>query len=195
MTDQKTYPVNNDPRAMRTRYALRDALLKLLETVPFEQITIRDIVAEAGIGYSTFFRHHETKESLLSEVAAQQITNLINLSMPIMDAHDMRAASTALFSYVYSFRPLWSTLLTGGASGAIRDEFLRQARVIATNRVPSNSRLPTDLGSLLIVSGTIELLTWWLRQTNPLPVNQIAEIHDEVVVTPVIAATSAGIAS
>ena len=46
--------------------------------------------------------------------------------MPVMDAHDLRAGSTALFAYVKAHRPLWLTLLTGGAAGTIRDEFLRQ---------------------------------------------------------------------
>lgn len=192
MPSKKSASAYLDPRAIRSQQALRNALLTLLESKAFEQITIRDIAAAAGIGYSTFFRHHPTKESLLSDVAAQQISSLINLSMPIMDAHDMRAGSTALFSYVYAHRPLWLTLLTGGASGAIRDEFLRQAREIAKFRVPTDSKLPTELGSLLIVSGTIELLAWWLSQPSPLPIDQIAEIHDDVVVSPVIAATSAG---
>jgi len=181
---------NKDPRAVRSRQALRSAMLELLEEKPLDQITIRDITAKAGIGYATFFRHHPTKEALLDEVAADQISCLINLSMPVMDAHDLRAGSEALFSYVKAHRPLWFTLLTGGASGTIRDEFLRQAREIAGGRAPSESALPTEVGFILIVSGTIELLTWWLRQPDPMPVDQIAEIHESVVVSPVIAASN-----
>ena len=181
----------SDPRAVRSRKALHDALLALLEVKPLEQITIRDIVAEAGIGYTTWFRHYPTKEALLDDVAAEQIGNIINLSMQVMDAHDLRAGSMALFSYVKAHRPLWITLLTGGAAATIRDEFLRQAREIAGGRAPSESWLPTDVGFILIISGTIELLGWWLRQARPLPIDQIAEMHDRVVVTPVIEASSA----
>lgn len=180
--------INNDPRAVRSRQALLDALLKLLEVKPLEQITIRDITAEAGVGYTTFFRHHPTKESLLSDVAADQIGYLINLAMPVMDAHDVRAGSAALFSFVKAHRPIWTTLLTGGAAGTIRDEFIRQAREVAKVRMPPGGPLRAEAGVLLIVSGTIELLTWWLRQTDPLSIEQIAEIHDELVVSPIIAA-------
>jgi AcrR family transcriptional regulator len=179
-----------DPRAIRSRQALRNALLTLLEARPLDQITIRDIAAEAGVGYTTYFRHHPTKEALLDDVAAEQISCLINLSLPVMDAHDLRAGSAALFTYVQAHRPLWITLLTGGAAGTIRDEFLRQAREIAGSRAPKESWLPTDVGFILIVSGTIELLAWWLRQNDPLPIDRIAEIHDRVVVSPIIAAAS-----
>jgi len=182
--------VNNDPRAVRSRQALLEALLKLLEVKPLDQITIRDITAEAGVGYTTFFRHHPTKESLLNEVAADQIGYLINLSMPVMDAHDARAGSAALFSFVKAHRPMWTTLLTGGAAGTIRDEFLRQAREIAKARAPAGNPLKAEAGVHLLVSGTIELLSWWLRQSDPLSIEQISEIHDELVVSPIIAAVA-----
>jgi AcrR family transcriptional regulator len=183
-------PINNDPRAVRSRQALHEALLRLLEAKPLDQITIRDITAEAGIGYTTFFRHHPTKESLLNEVAADQIGCLINLSMPVMDAHDARAGSAALFSFVKAHRPIWSTLLTGGAAGTIRDEFLRQAREIAKARAPAGNPLRAEAGVHLLVSGTIELLCWWLRQSDPLPIDQISEIHDDLVVSPIIEAVA-----
>jgi AcrR family transcriptional regulator len=184
-------PVVNDPRALRSRQALHGALLKLLAVKPLDQITVREITAKAGVGYATFFRHHPTKESLLDDVAAQQIRCLFNLSLPVMDAHDLRAGSIALFSYVNEHHALWSTLLTGGAAGAIREEFLRQAREVAVSRAPSGDWLPSEVGVLLIVSGTIELLAWWLRQTDPLSIERIAEIHARIVVSPVIEVSDA----
>jgi AcrR family transcriptional regulator len=182
--------INNDPRAVRSRQALLEAMLRLLEVKPLDQITIRDIAAEAGIGYTTFFRHHPTKESLLNDVAADQISFLINLSMPVMDAHDVRAGSAALFTFVKAHRPMWTTLLTGGAAATIREEFIRQAREVARVRMPPGGPVKAEAGVLLIVSGTIELLTWWLRQPEPLSVEQISEIHDELVVSPIIAANA-----
>lgn len=183
---------NRDPRAVRSRQALHTALLSLLESKPLDQITVRDIAAEAGVGYATFFRHHPTKEALLDDVAAEQIRSVFNLSLPVLDAHDLRAASIALFTYVNEHRALWSTLLTGGAAATIREEFLRQAREVAVSRAPTGDWMPSELGVLLIVSGTIELLAWWLRQADPLPVERIAHIYDRIVVSPIIAASSAG---
>ena len=55
-----------DARQVRSRHALHQALLALLEEKPFDQITVREISARAGTGYATFFRHYPTKEALLS---------------------------------------------------------------------------------------------------------------------------------
>jgi hypothetical protein len=51
--------------------------------------------------------------------------------------------------------------------------------------------LPADAGAILIVGGTLDLLTWWLRQRHPLPISRIVEIHEDVVVAPAIEASSA----
>src|SRR5579864_7490517 len=84
-----------DPRAVRSREALRRAFLELLETKALDQITIQQITERAGVGYVTFFRHHGTKEALLNEIAAAQIRRLVDLTLPVLDAVDSRAASLA----------------------------------------------------------------------------------------------------
>ncbi len=185
---QEDYQENQDPRAVRSRKALRSALLELLKEKALEQITIRDIVAKAGIGYTTFFRHHPTKEALLEDIAADQISTLFHLSIPAMDAQDVRSGAVAMLSYVDENRSIWSILLTGGASAFIREEFLRQARAIADVRGQSDNLLPPDLGTILIVGSTLDLIVWWLRQENPFSIDRIAEILDCTVVSPVIAA-------
>ena len=54
----------SDPRIKRTRAALSSALLSLLEEKAFDQITIRDIVGRADIGYATFFRNYDSKAAV-----------------------------------------------------------------------------------------------------------------------------------
>ncbi len=175
-----------DARAVRTRESLRQALLRLLDLKPLEQVTIRDLCEVADVGYTTFFRHHPTKESLLDDVAAEQIGRLVGLALPVADASDNRAASIALCTYVDEHRKLWSTLLTGGAAGAMRDEFLRLSRQIAATRAQPGAWPPPEIATILVVSSTIELLSWWLRDKKPLTIEQVAEIHERVIITPAV---------
>ena len=177
-----------DARAVRTRESLRRALLRLLDLKPLDQITIRDVCEVAEVGYTTFFRHHPTKESLLNDVAAEQIGRLVGLAMSVLDTSDTRSASMALCTYVDERRKLWSTLLTGGAAGAMRDEFMRLSTQIAATRARPGVWPPADIAITLVVSSTIELLTWWLRDKKPLTVEQVAEIHERVIITPAVSA-------
>lgn len=178
----------SDARAVRTREALRVAMLELIETKPLDQITIRDIAATAGIGYTTFFRHHPSKESLLDDLAAEEVRHLVSLSLPMMHGRALGEAAITLCRYVDEHRPLWSTLLTGGAAGAVREEFLRVSLEVAESQEWPDSWLPADAGAILVVSGIVELLAWWLRQANPLPIERIAEILDRIVVSPILTA-------
>ena len=191
-TYQPRYSTADDPRTVRTRESLRDALLRLLEQKPLEQITIREIVAGASISYVTFFRHHPTKEALLHDIAEEQVRRLTYLILPAIDARDTRAASTALCVYVDYNRKLWTTLLTGGAAAVMREAFLGHAAEVAASRSDPDNWLPPDLAVRLNVSSTIEVLTWWLRQKRPLPIERVAEIHERVVIVPILEAAETG---
>jgi AcrR family transcriptional regulator len=191
-TYQPRYSTADDPRTVRTRESLRDALLRLLEQKSLEQITIREIVAGANISYVTFFRHHPTKEALLHDIAEEQVRRLTYLILPAIDARDTRAASTALCVYVDYNRKLWTTLLTGGAAAVMREAFLQHAAEVAASRSDPDNWLPPELAVRLNVSSTIEVLTWWLRQKRPLPIERVAEIHERVVIVPILEAADTG---
>lgn len=178
-----------DARMLRTREALRTALLALLERKQFDQITVRDIAAEAGIGYATFFRHHASKSDLLDEIAQEQIGRLMALALPLLDARDTRVSCLALCRYVGKHRVLWSTLLTGGAAGTLREEFVNLAKQGAPG-VRTSEWLPVGLGAIFGVSATVEILAWWLRQPDAYTEEQIAEILDRLVVTPALGPAS-----
>lgn len=173
-----------DTRTTRTRPALCSALLSLLEEKTFEHVTIREVTARAGIGYATFFRHYPDKESLLNDLAARQIRQLIGMTLPILYTVDSRASAQALCAYVWEHRKIWTGLLTGGAAGTMKDEFIRQAQQLAAEAQHGNGAIPSELRVLVPVAGVIEILAWWLRQAEPPSVQRMAEFVDLLVITP-----------
>lgn len=175
---------------MRTRAALRDALLALIEEQAVEHITIRDISARAGAGYATFFRHYVDKAALLHDLAATEIAELLQRALPILVAEDTRASCIALCRYVDQHRQLWSALLTGGAAATLREEFIRQARAIAAGYQQPGAWLPAELAVVFGVSGVIELLTYWLHHPQDFTLEQIAELVERLVIAPVLQAPS-----
>lgn len=168
----------------RSRAALRAALLELIETVPFEAITIRDLCARAGIGYATYFRHYPDTATLLDDLAAQEIAELLSRAMPLTVAMDSRAGCRALCEYVDARRRLWSALLTGGAAARLREEFVRQARLAVPADVRVPDWAPLDLAISVGASGVLDTLAWWLARGQDLSVDRIAEILDRLVIAP-----------
>jgi AcrR family transcriptional regulator len=164
-----------------------------LEVKPLDEITVRDIAARSGVGYTTFFRHHPSKEAMLREIVTEQVGRLLELSLPELDGGDLQSASRAIFSYVNDHRGMWSTLLNGGAAALVREDFLRLGADAAASRLPPGKWLPADMGLALIVSGTLTLLTMWLRQSDPMPTKRMVEIYIRVVLSPVMEVNEFGV--
>jgi AcrR family transcriptional regulator len=65
-----------DRRVSRTRNALREALLSLIEEQDYSTITVEEITARANIGRTTFYLHYRDKEDLLLEELADLMQEL-----------------------------------------------------------------------------------------------------------------------
>jgi len=182
------YATTKDARVIQSREALKQSLLGLLKKKPFKDIKIREITDRAGVGYNTFFRHQSNKDELLKDIAAGEIKSLIELSLAALDKVNTRNAARAVCEYVNANRALWSALLAAGAVDTLREEFIRLSWLEAEKNREKNESLPTEVGILLVASGTIELLAWWLRQSKPIKVGELADIYEHLVVAPTIAA-------
>lgn len=56
-----------DRRVLKTRLALREAMLSLLTEHGWDDLSIQEICERANVGRSTFYLHFDSKDDLLSE--------------------------------------------------------------------------------------------------------------------------------
>src|ERR1700712_5587129 len=103
-----------DARMLRSRAAMRTALIRLLETETLDDIAVRSIAREAGVGSATFYRHYETKTELLEDIATEEMDALINASITALRTKGTRDAALALCRYIDDHKALWRTLFNGG---------------------------------------------------------------------------------
>lgn len=66
-----------DPRQKRTRKLLQDALRKLLQEKPFEEILVQDIADKATINRATFYDHYTDKFGLFEAMVAGDFHELL----------------------------------------------------------------------------------------------------------------------
>lgn len=171
-----------DPRFRRSHSALRSALLSLLETREFEQISVREICKTAAVHYATFFRHFPSKEALLERIVSEEITRLIDASLPLQDAGNGLDAVLIMCRYIAEDRAVWNTLINGGARNAMREEWLRQARRVSAQRAPYGTWLPAELGVICSVNLIVETVAWWLSQPEKdWPPDEVAAVLHRVI--------------
>src|SRR6202158_4480688 len=66
-----------DPRILRSRRMLMDALARLLIKKAFEDISIQEIADEATLNRATFYLHYPDKNALLQAMAGVRFRDLI----------------------------------------------------------------------------------------------------------------------
>ena len=186
-------PVATDLRSLKSRETLRAALLQELDQRAFQDITVRDLTANARIGYATFFRHYDNLDALLEDLATEQIDKVIGAVLPVMESRDTLAACRMLCEFIEEHRRVWAILLTGGAAQAMRQELMSLSGAYAATQTALKSWLPDDLGVALSVSCAIELLVWWLRQSEPLTAAELAELLNEIIHTRLLASGRIGV--
>ena len=66
-----------DPRVLRSRRMLMEALVRLLTQKEFEDISIQEIADEATLNRATFYLHYPDKNTLLQAMTAARFRDLI----------------------------------------------------------------------------------------------------------------------
>ena len=65
-----------DARVRRTRDALGDALIALMQEKPFDTITVQEVLDRAHVSRSTFYAHYSDKDDLLMSDAEEFFESL-----------------------------------------------------------------------------------------------------------------------
>jgi AcrR family transcriptional regulator len=175
-----------DIRIERTRAALAAAVIELCAEREFSTVTVNDIVARAGVGYATFFRHYRDKTALLLEVADRLSDEIIPAMLPALLEDDTKAASVALCQHVEANRGACQALFSDAAGPKVRRLLTEHAigRGLAVE-LPDPEGLPPLLAITHSVHSILSLLGWWLEQGAHLDAHEMAAIIDRLVMGPV----------
>ncbi|HEX4096105.1 MAG TPA: TetR/AcrR family transcriptional regulator [Caulobacteraceae bacterium] len=176
----------SDARIVRTREALRKAMIALAEESPLDAITVRAIAARADVGYATFFRHYPDKDALLADVADRLIREFLQRVAPLLQEKDRTAAARSMCDFVLEHLAIYKALLAGGSGETVRAEMLRQTMItMAATRQRKPDGPLDDLMLFHLVSAILNLLSWWLRNLNEVSAATMAEVIERTVLTPV----------
>lgn len=158
-----------DRRVRRTRDALGDALVALMQEGPFESITVQHVLARAGVARSTFYAHFRDTDDLLMSDAEEFFEALANALSTHGEESERVAPVCEFFAHVAEMRPFFAALVESGrvhakldlARGHFARGIERRLGELARGRpIPAVQRAAlahAHAGAL------IALLQWWLR--------------------------------
>lgn len=109
---------------IRTKKALKEALIALLNEKALREITITEVVTRAGYTRGTFYKHYQYKEDLLDEILQETVDGFKQaFEEPYerrRDLHDMRRLSDSslrIFQYISEHSAAFSLFLKEKALG------------------------------------------------------------------------------
>lgn len=149
-------PVTREERKRRTRQAIVDAALTLLEDRGFSGLSLREVTREAGIVPGAFYRHFESMDALGLVLIDESFRTLRDMlrgaRTELITEHVIKQSIEILARNVSEQQPYWRFIARERSSGvtvlryAIRQEIRLITSELATDlgRFPGLSRWTTE---------------------------------------------------
>jgi AcrR family transcriptional regulator len=180
-----SYEPRTDPRVRRTRQALHDALLTLLEERDLAAIGVQDIVRTASVNRATFYLHYRDKDEFAQatldgefERLVSNVRGFVAARRPIT-AEQPPAVLQEMFRTVGARPGLYTRLLSTFGPGTFASR-LREVIEAETLRqwpdlhVPiGEGDAPPEFRARFAASATLGTMTWWLRMGATEPVETV----------------------
>lgn len=175
----------------RTRGLLRGALASLIHEKPHETIVVKEILARANVGRSTFYAHFRDKDELLRSGIAE----ILRASAPATtaaraDSHDrVLWFSRPIFEHIEGHlnAPASRAKAKGQAIvhehlGRVLVELIATGLKQADRRYPTKERdVPLELLADYVASTFVLVLNWWVESEDRLPASEVNELFRALV--------------
>jgi AcrR family transcriptional regulator len=182
-------PRSADRRVLRTRAALRDALIALILEQGWDEISIQHICVRAGVGRSTFYTHFADKEELLL-VGFDDLRRLLRqTSKAALRTGQGLSFAHGLLEHAHENRRLFRALVGKRSSQAVQKRFLQLVLELTEEELtPRVRESPRRAATVHFLSGAlIQLVVWWLESRKPLPPAELDALFQQLT-APVLAA-------
>ncbi len=176
-----------DARVRRTRDALGDALIALMQEKAFETITVQEVLDRAHVSRSTFYTHYSDKDDLLMSDSEEFFEALSMALSAHGDKSDRVFPVKEFFNHLADVQPFYKALVKSGkfqenmelARGHFARGIERRLSELPRGKsIPANERSAiafTHAGALM------SLLAWWLDRGMREPPEQMDELFHRIV--------------
>src|SRR6185436_1418544 len=103
-----------DARVRRTRDALGDALIALMQEKPFDTITVQDVLDRAHVSRSTFYTHYSDKDDLLMSDSEEFFEALSMALSAHSDKSERVFPVKEFFNHLANVQPFYKALVKSG---------------------------------------------------------------------------------
>ncbi|MEV8532698.1 TetR/AcrR family transcriptional regulator [Streptomyces sp. NPDC051211] len=155
-----------DPRAARTRAALRRALLAECAERPLAEVSVAALVRRAGVGRATFYLHYTGLEALAVDACADVVREAVDALHAWRGIPDPAAPPPALGAFFEGLAPhagLYRELLGPGGGGPLGLVLHRDLRARSTAERSLAGAPEPELVASAVAAAFAGVLADWLH--------------------------------
>ncbi|WP_042197114.1 TetR/AcrR family transcriptional regulator [Paenibacillus camerounensis] len=163
-----------DPRVLRTRQLLKNALIELLEEMDIEKISVNRIAERAGINRVTFYLHYRDLPDMLERMADEMVEDIYK----VVSSHPEQASGEewplleSLLKHIEANSRLYKVTLTFRHSTIFTDRLVKLIEDMITSRLARQggdpqSAVQRDIALWYGSAALIGTIVKWLRRDMP----------------------------
>lgn len=173
-----------DLRILKTRKAIKDAFLTIIQSKSFDRITIQDIADEAMINRNTFYLHYVDRVDLVERLCKESIDRLnVCINFEVKDGDEMsvelfRSILTETFVVIEDDIVFFKAMLSENGYPNFANhlkESLKSMMLAGLEKYTPDYSL--DVAFEYMISGLVGTICMWITHSEKL---QITEIVDQL---------------
>jgi AcrR family transcriptional regulator len=167
-----------DRRVLKSREAIKKAVIELMSEKTFDDITIKDICDRANVSRGTFYLHYSDKFDLLDKLIEEQINEMREICEWACEL-DWIDATRVFFEYFERNYLFFSTMLANKGAPSFRSRFLEflieefKDEVDITEE--RNQGLNEDVMLQFMATAYVGVVEWWITNGMPYPPHVMAK--------------------
>ncbi|WP_176560150.1 TetR/AcrR family transcriptional regulator [Brevibacillus dissolubilis] len=177
-----------DPRILRTRKMLKDALSQLIEEKGFDAITVKDLTSKAGLNRGTFYLNYTDKYDLLEkceEEAISELRKFIRVVNPLdiiqyVNRNEAYPPLVKVFEYLYEHSVFFRAVLGPKGDPAFQKKLKKfmevnfYEKLVKMQLQDKESSVPYDYVIAYITSAHLGIILYWFESGMKYTPNELA---------------------
>ncbi|ANA82582.1 TetR/AcrR family transcriptional regulator [Paenibacillus glucanolyticus] len=171
-----------DRRIIRSKEALKQALLSLLSQKSFSSISITEIVELANYNRGTFYTHYDNKEALLDDILTPLMEELVASyrapygEVDVFHIDELPANAVKIFDHIHLNADVYTALFKSDVLPLVRDKMFSALKHIAMEDLDYPSgELNHELLVIYNMHALIGLVSHWIESGFQYPVTHMRD--------------------
>jgi len=177
----------NDKRCLRTRLAIKSALLSLLKDKPLAKITVSELAEAAQVNRKTFYNHYPDINSVLYDIEAvflDEIFSIINKNDIWYEIENPTGFILRFFEIIRDNMQMFHLLVRSGEHIHLMESFRQRLREHWSDQLFGRENADEILLTYLmdyVAAGIVSLLESWTRNPDNMSLEDLAQFTAIVV--------------